>query len=323
MRQNPRLQLPYDPDVDIWSYYSIMRVSPVILDDFLLVILTVPLVDQSLQMDIYKVHNLPALHPELNIQFTCQLEGKYLAIGKHGLYAALPSESDIRICMTTSGGLCMMNQALYPVERIEWCIYALFIKDEHKIAHFCMVETKIRYVNLAVSLEGYMWAISSMATTKLHIRCLTDSYLEEITPPLKNVYIGNGCEGYSNTITIPAKSELTSTMDIAERTNFFLKFNDKYQDISSCGIWAHVQYDKLTKEEIEEFGIKLSGFPPMTLNHLKERIKHIDDKYPWSMHPNILLVILLVSLVVGLMTLGYFLFRLYRMRSHLRNLKDL
>ena len=54
-------------------------------------------------MDVYKVHNLPALHPDLNIQFTYQLEGKYLAIGKHGLYAALPSESDIRICMTTSG----------------------------------------------------------------------------------------------------------------------------------------------------------------------------------------------------------------------------
>ena len=112
-------------------------------------------------------------------------------------------------------------------------------------------------------------------------------------------------------------------MDIPERTNFFLKFNDKYQDISSYGIWAHVQYDKLTKEAIEEFGIKLSEFPPMTLNHLKERIKHINDKYPWSMHPNILLVILLESLVLGLMTIGYFLLRLYRIRSHLRSLKDL
>ena len=67
MRQNPRLALPYDPDQDIWSYYSIMRVSPIIMDNFLLLILTVPLVDQSLQMDLYKVHNLPALHPKLNI----------------------------------------------------------------------------------------------------------------------------------------------------------------------------------------------------------------------------------------------------------------
>ena len=225
--------------------------------------------------------------------------------------------------MTMSGGLCMMNQALYPVERIEWYIYALFIKDEHKIAQYCMVETKIRYANLAVSLEGYMWAISSMATAKLHIRCLTDSYLEERTPPLKIIYIGNGCEGYSNTITNPAKSELTSTMDIPERTNFFLKFNDKYQNINSYGIWAHVKYDKMTKEEIEEFGIKLSEFPPMTLNHLQERIKHIDDKYPWSMHSNILLVMLIVSLMLGIATVGYFLFRLYRVRSHLKSLKDL
>ena len=60
MKQNPRLTLAYDPDQDIWSYYSIMRVSPIIMDGFLLLILTVPLVDKSLQMDLYKVHNLPA-----------------------------------------------------------------------------------------------------------------------------------------------------------------------------------------------------------------------------------------------------------------------
>ena len=81
--------------------------------------------------------------------------------------------------MTTSGGLCMMNQALYLIERIEWCIYALFIKDSLKIAKFCLVETKVRHANSVVSLEGYMWAIGSMATTKLQIRCLTDTYLEE------------------------------------------------------------------------------------------------------------------------------------------------
>ena len=152
----------------------------------MLIILTVPLVDKSLQMDLYKVHHLPALHHKFNIQFTYQLEGKYLAIGKHRLYAALPCENDIRICMTTYGGLCMMNQALYPIERIEWCIYALFIKDSVKIAKLCLVETKVRHANLAVSLERYMWAISTMDTTKLQIRYLTNTFLEEITLPTEN-----------------------------------------------------------------------------------------------------------------------------------------
>ena len=77
-------------------------------------------------------------------------------------------------------------------------------------------------------------------------------------------------------------------MDIPERTTFFLQLNDNYQEIGTYGIWSHITYEKLTPEEIEELGIKLSEFPPMTLNHLKHRIKHLDDKYPWSMHPNIL-----------------------------------
>ena len=183
------------------------------MDDFLLIILTVPLMDKSLQMDLYKVHNLPALHPEYKIQFTYILEGKYLALGKHKLYAALPSENDIRICLTTNGGLCMMNHALYPIEKIDWCIYALYKNDPDKIAELCLVETKIRHANLAVNLDGYMWAVSSLIGEKLQIRCLTDTYIEEITPPLKIAYIGNGCEGYSSSITIPAKSELTSQID--------------------------------------------------------------------------------------------------------------
>ena len=112
-------------------------------------------------------------------------------------------------------------------------------------------------------------------------------------------------------------------MDIPESTTFLLTFNDQYQNISSYGIWIYITYGKLIQEEINEFGIKLSEFPPMTINHLRHRIKHIDDRYPWSMSPNILLVILLISLFMGLVMVGYFLFTIYKMRSHLRSLKDL
>ena len=33
-----------------------------------MLILTVPLVDQLLQMNLYKVHNVPMLHPVLNVE---------------------------------------------------------------------------------------------------------------------------------------------------------------------------------------------------------------------------------------------------------------
>ena len=50
------------------------------MENFLLVILTIPLADQSLVMNLYRVHNLPALHPKLHVQFQYQLEGEYLAV---------------------------------------------------------------------------------------------------------------------------------------------------------------------------------------------------------------------------------------------------
>ena len=68
-----------------------MKITPVIMENLLLVILTIPLAGQSLVMNLYKVYNLPTLHPQLNIQFQYQLEGEYLAITKDKQYAVIPT----------------------------------------------------------------------------------------------------------------------------------------------------------------------------------------------------------------------------------------
>ena len=109
MNRNPRLKLPEDHNLNIWNYYTLMKITPIVMDDFLLILLTIPLTDQSLEMDLYKIYNLPTLHPKLKIEFTYQIEGEYLAISKSRLYAAIPTAREIRICETTEGYLCLMN----------------------------------------------------------------------------------------------------------------------------------------------------------------------------------------------------------------------
>ena len=156
MKRNPRLRLLEDPNTNIWNYYTIMKITRVVMNDFLLIILTIPFMDQSLEMDLYKVYNLPALHSKLKVEFTYQIEGEYLAISKSRLYAALPTAREIRICETTKGYLCLMNQALYPVGKIEWCIYALFTQDQDKIKEYCAINTQKRDANQAQSLGGYL-----------------------------------------------------------------------------------------------------------------------------------------------------------------------
>ena len=65
-------------------------------------------------------------------------------------------------------------------------------------------------MNLAHSLDGYLWAVSSLATEKLQIRCLHQTSEVTIEPPLHIIDISNGCEAFSSTLHIPAKSELTT-----------------------------------------------------------------------------------------------------------------
>ena len=166
MNRNPRLRLPEEPNLNIWNYYTIMKITPIVMDGFLLVLLTIKLTDQSLEMDLYKIYNLPTLHPKLKIEFIYQVEGEYLAISKSRLYAAIPTAREIRICETTEGYLCLMNQALYPIEKIEWCSYVLFAQDQNKIREYCANYTQKRDINRAQSLDGYLWAVSSLKKEK-------------------------------------------------------------------------------------------------------------------------------------------------------------
>ena len=94
MNRNPRLKLPEDPNLNIWNYYMIMKITPVVLDDFLLILLTIPLTDQSLEMNLYKIYNLPTLHPKLKIELTYQMEGEYLAISKSRLCSSPNCQRD-------------------------------------------------------------------------------------------------------------------------------------------------------------------------------------------------------------------------------------
>ena len=129
---------------------------PIVLDDYLMLMLTIPLVNQSLHMDLYKVHNLPMLHPTLNVHAQYELEGSYLATMMEGMFISLPTALDVKLCLITNGHLCIFDKALYPVDCTKWCIYALFINDKNQIKRNHFLKTLNQTTNLAYSLDGYL-----------------------------------------------------------------------------------------------------------------------------------------------------------------------
>ena len=64
MRANPRLRLHYDPRAgEIWKYYGVIKVTPIVMDKMLVILMTIPVLDKMLELNIYQVHNLPAISP--------------------------------------------------------------------------------------------------------------------------------------------------------------------------------------------------------------------------------------------------------------------
>ena len=53
IRSNACLRLAEDPDTNMWAFYNIIKVTPVVMEDTLMLILTILLIDKSLQMNLY------------------------------------------------------------------------------------------------------------------------------------------------------------------------------------------------------------------------------------------------------------------------------
>ena len=173
------------------------------------------------------------LHPVLHVHVQYELEILYLATIMDGMFITLPTALDVKLCLMTNRHLCMFKQVLYPVEQMNWCIYALFINDEKQIESNCVLKTINRTTNLAYSLDGYLWPISALATEKLQIRCIMETRVITIKPHLEIVDIGNGCKAYSTSIYILAKSELMTTLQSVTQSQFFLDYNFNYTNMSN------------------------------------------------------------------------------------------
>ena len=115
---------------------------------------------------------------------------------------------------------------------------------------------------------------------KLQIRCIHQTSVVTIEPPLCIIDIGNGCEAFSSTIYILAKSELTTTMQSLTRSQFFLNYNFKYLKISSFVVFREMSFAQLTSEEILELQFKMDTLEPMNMALFNQKLKLINENYP-------------------------------------------
>ena len=314
MRSNPRLRLPYDPRAgEIWKYYSVIKITPIVMDKMLVILMTIPVLDKSVELNIYQVHNLPAIPPGQEVAALYQLESRYFAIGKHGMYVTLPTEQTVRICLQTELAICILEQALYPVKHITWCVYALFIDDEQRIKRDCKYSVTKVSGNRAISLGGYLWAVGSIKQEQLQVRCLEETHVIEIKPPLQIVYIGNGCEGYSPSMFLPAKNEMTIHAQVESRKEYFLQFNYVYTPDRYIGLWWQFRTRLMSDEDAKAFITQVAPLGTMDYSLLQKRPPLINTHFgfSWPVPPATLVIgIVVIILLIAGVALGCYVYRM-------------
>ena len=212
-----------------------------------------------------------------------------------------------------------MNQALYPIEKLEWCSYALFAQDQNKIRQYCAINTQKWDANRAQSLDGYLWAVSSLKKEKMQVRCLLDTHVVDIKPPLTIIYVGNVCEAYSNNLYIPAISELTSRDVTMVRHNYFEQFNTEYQNLTKYSLIEDLSIEKLANKEIENLPDHLAALPTLRFNELKRRL--VEIRKPLHIHSNMVAILLLIRGIMLTPCLAYILWKIYKVHSKLKGFK--
>ena len=148
-----------------------------------------------------------------------------------------------------------------------------------------------------------------MATEKLQIRCVMETHVITIKPPLQIVDIGNGCKAYSASISIPTKSELTTTLQSVTRSQFFLDYNFNYTNVSNFLIWHKTNFATLMTNEIKTLKAKMLKSPTMSMDIFKKVLGNIDKNYPFSMSPKLILALLVLTgictIVIGILFIWY------------------
>ena len=167
--------------------------------------------------------------------------------------------------------------------------------------------------NRAISLGGYLWAVSSIKQEQLQVRCLEETHVIEIQPPLQIVYLGNGCEGYSPSMFLPAKNEMTTHAQIESRKEYFLQFNYVYTPDRYIGLWWQFRTRLMSDEDAKAFITQVAPLGTMDYSLLHKRPPVMDTNYGFSLPvPPVTLgigIVVIILLVAGV-ALGCYVYQM-------------
>ena len=98
-------------------------------------------------------------------------------------------------------------------------------------------------------------------------------------------------------------------MQSLTRSQFFLDYNFQYTNVSNFVVWYKTDFANLTKEEIASLKAKVMKLPTMPMDIFDKTLETIDENYPFSLSPKLILALLVLTgvcfVIFGILFIWY------------------
>ena len=247
-------------------------------DSQLILMIRIPMLDTDSTMTLYKVYNLPIYNPSIGKSLSYQPEGSNLAITKDNNYVSILTEAAFIQCTLAQDHFCSLNTALYHIDYSNWCLVAIFLKENNRIA------TNITGPQ-AIYLNQGLWAISVEKPTQMEIRCPKVTQVKSLKQPIKLINLQPACSAFSPGVKLPPYfKQFLKGFHVALK--FACLIIQKYNP-TNFRIWHTFNVSNLSPIESEKLK-KLAPAPTIPIHQLRAQISSFryinindDKKQSW------------------------------------------
>ena len=98
-------------------------------------------------------------------------------------------------------------------------------------------------------------------------------------------------------------------MQSLTRSQFFLDYNFQYTNVSNFVVWYKTNFAIFTNEEIAAIQAKIMKLPTMSMDIFDKTLETIDENYPFSLSPKLIIALLILIgvclIVFGILFIWY------------------
>lgn len=302
--------LPVDPLIDIWYYYNTLFCDTYLDKDKILIILTLPLLNNKDKFEIYKIHNLPLsirnatvkAGKKINLIAKFDIESDALMINSDRTRYSLLTSEEYKACNNPYMKFCHIDKAIYQINLSKSCVIALFMKHTDNVKRYCVSVVHVdAMLPVAKVIHSGMWIVSTSEQLKFTTNCQNTNKQDEITVnyPFGVIKLNMTCRASNNYLSLTPYYEKEITFQIPDPMEPILKL----RNISKFTLWDEFSetFPNLTVLEIPEELIKLKQIPMTSfmkyIHHYRKVNVEKQSVSGWTYFMIILSILFVISLI--------------------------